>query len=192
MRGFVRLTKQERNSTRNILEVTCAETAAAGKGMKSLRRELEKVYDECGKQLFTCALAVTNDRALAEDTVHEAFSRLFRLEHVPRKMKAYVFRCVRNAAIDTMRRSGRTTSLSADHLFDSSAGPREVAEKNEFQERAARALSTLTETERETIVQHLYADLTFREIAELRDISIGTVTSWYRRGLAKLRTRMEE
>ena len=144
MCGLVRLIKQEHNSTRNILEVTCAETAAVGKGMKSLRRELEKVYDEFGKQLFTCALAVTNDRGLAEDTVHEAFSRLFRLEHVPRKMKAYVFRCVQNAAIDTMRRSGRTTTLSADHLFDSSTSPREVAERNEFQERAAKALSTLT------------------------------------------------
>ena len=172
--------------------MTCEKTPATGKGMKSLRRELERIYDEFGEHLFTCALAVTHDRALAEDTVHEAFSRLFRLEHVPRKMKAYVFRCVRNAAIDTMRRNGRITTISADHLFDSSAGPREVAEKNEFQERAAEALSTLAETERETIVQHLYADLTFREIAELRDISIGTVTSWYRRGLAKLRTRMEE
>lgn len=170
----------------------CAETVAAGKHMKSLRREVEKVYDEFEGQLFTCALAVTKNRALAEDTVHEAFIRLLQLEHVPRKMKAYAFRCVRNAAIDTIRRSGRTTTLSTDQFFDSSAGPRETAEKKEFQERAAKALSTLAETEREIIIQHLYADLTFREIAELHDISIGTVTSRYRRGLAKLRTRMKE
>jgi len=52
-------------------------------------------------------------------------------------MKAYVFRFVGNAAINTMRRNGRTTTLSTDHIiFDSSAGPRDVAEKNEFQERA--------------------------------------------------------
>jgi len=50
----------------------------------------------------------------------------------------------------------------------------------------------LSEDESETIVQHLYGNLTFREIAEIREAPLGTITSWYQRGLEKLRAELEE
>ena len=49
----------------------------------------------------------------------------------------------------------------------------------------------LSDDERETIVQHLYADLTFQEIADLRERPIGTIASWYRRGIEKLKGLLE-
>ena len=88
--------------------------------------------------------------------------------------------------------------LSEDSLFDLSDNAREAAEKRdeaaekrEFERRAAQALDTLPEDERETIVHHLYAGLTFREIAEMRDAPLGTVTSWYQRGISRLRARLK-
>ncbi|MHC4620612.1 MAG: RNA polymerase sigma factor [Planctomycetota bacterium] len=153
---------------------------------------MERIYDQYGRQLFTCALGVTGRPELAEDAIHEAFCRGFRLTQVPRNLKAYMFRSVRNAAIDQLRQKRRTSSLSEDYIFDSSAaGPSEVAEQRQFKRRVAEALLKISEDERETIVQHLYADLTFQEIADLRERPIGTVTSWYRRGLAKLREHLE-
>jgi RNA polymerase sigma factor (sigma-70 family) len=140
---------------------------------------MERIYDQYGRQLFT------------EDAIHEAFCRGFRLTHVPRNLKAYMFRSVRNAAIDQLRQKRKTSSLSEDYIFDSSAGPSEVAEQRQFKRRVAEALLKISEDERETIVQHLYADLTFQEIADLRERPIGTVTSWYRRGLAKLKEHLE-
>jgi RNA polymerase sigma factor (sigma-70 family) len=140
---------------------------------------MEKIYDRYGSQLFTCALAVTGCPGLAEDALHEAFCRGFRLAEIPRNLKAYMFRSVRNAAIDQLRKRSRTRSLSEDYIFDSSAGPGELAEQKQFKRRAAETLLKLSENERETIVQHLYADLTFQEIADIRERSIGTVTSWY-------------
>ena len=159
--------------------------------MRTLRREMERVYDRYGSQLFTCALAVTGCPGLAEDALHEAFCRGFRLTKAPRNLKAYMYRSVRNAAIDQLRKKRRTSSLSEDYIFDPSAGPGELAEQNQFKRRAAETLLKLSENERETIVQHLYADLTFQEIADIRGRSIGTVTSWYRRGLVKMREYME-
>ena len=159
--------------------------------MRSLRREMEKTYDQYGSQLFTCALAVTGRRELAEDALHEAFCRGFRLTEIPRNLKAYMFRSVRNAAIDQLRQKGRTSSLVEDYVFDSSAGPRELAEQEQFKRLVADVLLKLSRDERETIVQHLYADLTFQEIADMRERSIGTVTSWYRRGLAKMKDYLE-
>ena len=152
---------------------------------------MEKIYDQHGSQLFTCALAVTGRPELAEDAIHEAFCRGLRLTKIPWNLKAYMFRSVRNAAIDQLRRRRRTRNLSQDYIFDSSAGPGELAEQKQFKHLVAEVLLKLSEDERETIVQHLYADLTFQEIADMRQRSIGTVASWYRRGLAKMKDYLE-
>lgn len=127
----------------------------------------------------------------AEDAVQEAFWRLCRLMREPRNLKVYVFRAVRNAAIDQLKRN--PSPNDDGHLvFDPSEGPAEAMAAKEFQRAAARALRELDEQERETIIQRLYADLTFREIAQVRETTIGTVSGWYYRGLRKLRTRLEE
>jgi len=152
---------------------------------------MERIYDEYGPQMFTCALSVTGCPGLAEDAMHEAFCRGFRLTEVPRNLKAYMFRSVRNAAIDQLRQRKRTRNFSEDYIFACSEDPGELAEQKQFRRRAAEALLKLSRNERETIVQHLYADLTFQEIADLRERSIGTIASWYRRGLIKMKDNME-
>jgi len=157
-----------------------------------LKRHLEKVYDKCRRQLFACALSVTRCRDLAEDAIHEVFCRLLQQEVVPHNLKAYVFSSVRNCAIDLVRQMNRTTELVDDYIIDPSDNQRETAGKKQFHQLVADALAALSEDERETVVQHLYADLTFREIADLRNRPIGTITTWYNRGLAKLRDRLEE
>lgn len=126
--------------------------------------------------------------------MHNAFCHLFHLNFVLQNLKAYVFKSVRNSAIDLIRQNGRTIVFSENYIFDSenSQDPREIANRNQFQYKVSQALLKLSEDEREVIVQHLYADLTFREIAELLNISIGTVTSWYHRGLERLRKLLEE
>jgi len=160
--------------------------------MKSFRDELELIYDKFRQQMFICALAITGCQDVAEDAIHKAFCQLLQLKHSPQNLKAYIFKCVRNAAIDLIRQNARMHTFSDDYIFEPTDSPREVAEKKEFQQRVGKALLTLSEDERETIVQHLFTDLTFREIAEMRNLPIGTVTSWYHRGLANLREKMEE
>ena len=159
--------------------------------MQELRREMEKVYDQYSGQLFTCALGVTGCSGLAEDAIHEAFCRGFGLTELPRNLKAYMFRSVRNAAIDQIRRRKRTSVLVDNYVFDAAPGPLEAADNKQFRQRVAGALLKLSDDERETIVQHLYADLTFQEIADLRERPIGTIASWYRRGIEKLKGFLE-
>src|ERR1019366_8943216 len=54
-------------------------------------------------------------------------------------------------------------------------------------------LTQLSEDERETIVLKVFNGITLQEIADLRDASINTVASWYRRGMEKLKVLwMEE
>ena len=160
--------------------------------MERLNGSLERIYREHRQELFTCALAVTRCPDRAEDAIHDAFCRLFRLKRTPDNLKAYVFRCVRNAAVDLLRRNPLRDEEISDFIFDPSDDPKETAGKNEFKRRAARALLTLSPDERETIAQHVYASLPFREIAEIREVPIGTVAAWHHRGLKKMRERLEE
>ena len=161
--------------------------------MRTFYNALEQVYREHRQRLFTCALAITRCPARAENAIHDAFCRLFRLGHKkPRNLKVYVFRAVRNAAIDQLRRNPPPVENDAEYIFDPQEGPREATARNEFNRRVAEALLRLSDDERETIVQHIYSDLTFREIARLRGKRQGTVTAWYYRGLKKLRSQLEE
>ena len=157
-----------------------------------LSDRLERLFREYGTHLFVSALAVTGCAERAEDAVQEAFYRLFRLLHRPRHLKAYVFRSVRNAAVDQLRRCQPGELELTEVLFDPADDPGKTAAENEFKHSVALALSALSEDERETVINHLYADLSFREIALSREISVNTVSSWYRRGLKKLRRLLEK
>lgn len=157
-----------------------------------LCRALEKLFRERNLELFVSALAVTGCPERAEDAVQEAFYRLFRLQDRPRHLKAYVFRSVRNAALDQLEKNRPNRPIEHDEvIFDWREGPDETAVRNEFVREAAKAMKTLSEDERETVISHIYADLSFREIAKIREMSINTIWSWYRRGMEKLRRQLE-
>ena len=159
--------------------------------MASRYADLERLYCEYRQQLFTCAIAITRSAAGAEDAVHDAFCNVLRQDQQPDDLKAYVFRAVRNAALDHGRRNAGRDLPLPDFIFDLKAQPAQSAEDAEFRQRVAESLLKLSADERETVVQHLYGELTFQEIASIRDAPLGTVVSWYRRGLEKLRTQLE-
>ena len=153
---------------------------------------LERFFIEHSSELFVCALAVTGCAGRAEDAVQEAFCRLFRLRRTPRHLKAYVFRSVRNAAVDQLRRAPPGELAVTDTLFDPADDPGQTAADNEFRQNAELAMRSLTDDQRETVIGHLYAGLSFREIAAAREISVNTVSSWYRRGIEKLCKLLEK
>lgn len=159
--------------------------------MAFLREELEQVYDENKDQFFACALAVTSCGGLAEDAIHNAFCRALKLTKKPDNLVAYMLRSVRNAAIDLVRREKRTVLVDAEMLFEIAAESDDALENREILTQLGNALQLLSEDERETVIQHLIGDLTFQKIATMRNRPMGTVTSWYRRGVKKLQEHLK-
>ena len=148
--------------------------------------ELSTCYEKHHRHLYLVALAVTMDRQAAEDAVHDALERLLRKRRRPDDPVAYVTQAVRNAAIDLVRQR-RAHETDLDEVFEA---PR--VESGRVSPRLlAAALANLRGDERETIWLHLYADMSFREIAVLRGRSLNTIASWYRRGITKLRQALE-
>ena len=160
--------------------------------MGSLSAELESIYDQHGRALFVSALAITGNRGLAEDAVHDAFCRAFRLRRRPDNLAAYMAQSVRHAAIDIRRKHRRLRTWQAETCLDVAAdlGPSEVEVDEQFRQ-VLRAMRQLNENEREVVMERLIGDMKFREIAEWHGMPLGTVTALYHRGLKKLKGLLE-
>lgn len=146
-------------------------------------------YEGHRQALYTYALSLTCCRSAAEDAVHTVFCRLLKLGAAPREMRPYVFRAVRNAAMGLLRENHRSWENASIFAAPSDSAPHEgLARRDE----AEHHLQRLSEDERECVVLKIFNGLTFDEIAAVRRVSINTAASWYRRGLAKMRTGAEE
>lgn len=125
-----------------------------------------------------------------EDVVQEAFLLLVRQVAAPDNPIGWVYRVVRNRAINAARsrgrRSRRETAVAAqgEPWFEIGDGDRLDAAA------ATAALGHLPIEQREAIVARLWGGLSFEEIARLSDTSVSTVYRCYQRGLVALRERL--
>ena len=155
----------------------------------ALRRIYEKYYD----YLLTVATALLHDVNAAEDVVHDSFLKLLESAHLlnPRgNLKWYLVACVSNRARDILRgRRHQAVGLDESLPLQSEAkGPASAAINNEETQLILDALEQLPYEQREVVVLRTRGRMTFRAIAELRQVSIRTVHSRYHYGLDKLRT----
>ena len=157
---------------------------------------LEDIYRDHRRGLFGLALSIVRETATAEDAVHEAFARLARQKGPPDgDATAYVYRAVRNAAIDQARRRKARPTPTDDtaSLFKtpSQDDPRHAAEMNETQAMMMRAIDNLPDDERDAVVMRSFGGLTFQQIAGATGKPLTTVSSQYRRALGKLKKQLE-
>ena len=127
-----------------------------------------------------------------EDTVQQAFLLLVQQAHSPENPLAWLYRVVRNRALDasraSRRKSRRETAVAhrGEPWFESTAGERFDATA------ATEALKSLPPQQREIIVARLWGGLSFEEIGQLLGNSASTVYRSYQRGLVALRERLGE
>ena len=148
---------------------------------------LRAFYVGTRQQLYTYAVSITGNREAAEDAIQGVFEKLLRCEGLPADLRPYIFRSIRNAAFDAWRR----TKVRTDSIFDAAAvleavepGAPVASPTGELDP----LLQRLSPDERETIVLKIYGEFTFQQIADLRQVPLPTVASWYRRGLDQLKT----
>jgi len=146
--------------------------------------QVRACYRENRQGLFTYALTLTGNRAAAEDAAHSAICGLLGRRRMPDEVRPYLFRAVRNAAVDHWRRD----QARVDPIFQDSA----AAQSPEQSLGLEQCLNRLGDDERETIVLKIYQGMTFSEIGEVRGQPANTAASHYRRGLQKMKVMLEE
>lgn len=152
---------------------------------------LAPLIEEHSEFLYRFAYRLSGSSADAEDLVQQAFmsahTSLDQLRE-PDKARAWLVAVVRNAYRKSIRRE-RPLSFSAIR-----SNPEPVAEPDLEQLLNAasvqEALAELPEEFRSTLILYYFDDQSYKEIAELLDIPIGTVMSRLSRGKAHLRQRL--
>ena len=151
--------------------------------------------DELGELVDRHAAALTLYArqwcACPEDVVQTAFLKLVRLRTPPDNLLPWLYRVVRNGAIDASRAARRrhkyeaAAADSAPRWFVPSEDPTGLDARA-----AADALARLPAETREIIVAHLWGGLTFEQIAQAVGSSAATCYRRYAAGLAVLRHQL--
>jgi len=155
------------------------------------RPALARIYEKYKANLLLLAMALLNDRASAEDIVHDVFVAFvdnlkgFRLTG---SLRAYLMTCTANKARDALRTSRVRCNLGEPVKIEQSAqDPLDRMVCNEQVSLLAGALEKLPYEQREIVMLHIQADLPLRAIARELGISANTAKSRYRYGVRKLR-----
>lgn len=159
--------------------------------------ELEQAYVKHKQSLLAIALNVTGCQGLAEDAIQIAIEKLIRLKGSVEDLDSYLFRSVRNAAIDLVRKRSRE-SRKMESFFADNDGIKQAAD-SPFQQSVhaeqdvelRQSIEQLPESEKEIILLKVYSGFTFEQIASITQSNSNTVSTRYRRTLEKLRRQLK-
>jgi RNA polymerase sigma-70 factor (ECF subfamily) len=124
------------------------------------------------------------------DAVQDAFIELFRQTRPPAATVPWLYRVVRNRALNAARAARRRRqheSVAAD-MRQAWFQPSESSDMDA--EEATEALRQLPTSQREVIIARLWGGLSFEEIGEVTGTSSSTACRRYQTGIAALRRRL--
>jgi RNA polymerase sigma-70 factor (ECF subfamily) len=162
---------------------------------------LTAAYDRYGAIAFSLIVRITRDSSVAEDLVQELFLRLWNRIHdfdVTRgSLSVWVLAIARNIAIDYVRSShsrfvARSQPLDQTDLSAISYKAGEVDSILDNSKAVKQAFANLNGKQRKVLEMAYFEGFSQSEIAQRLEEPLGTVKSWMRSALSRLRTAMEE
>lgn len=168
------------------------------------RQALDELFRRYRQPAYRVAFRLLGNEADALDAVQDGFIKA--LTHLQgfqgrSSFKTWLLRVVSNAALDLGRQRGRRETVSLDtpraaDLTDARLLSADESgsglERAELRRRLDSALDSLSEVQRQTFVLYADGELSYREIAETMEISIGTVMSRLFYARQKLRKFLSE
>ena len=180
------------------------EPAKIARGLRERDMELlADLVERSQRRLVRYLLYLTGRRDYAEDLAQETWIRVLQRGsqyNGRQRFDLWLFAIARNLAIDYLRKKRKavqTASLPDDRdeiLLVSSSGPSpfEAAARSEDAIRLAGQLQILSPLYREALLLRFQEDLSLAEMAQVLGAPTTTVTSRIYRGLAALRSALEE
>ncbi len=165
---------------------------------------LEALLERYKDRVFSSINFLVKDKFLAEDLFQEVFIKIIDTLRANRyneegKFLPWAMRIAHNLCVDHFRKVKRTPGIvSGDNneTFDTLNIKEESAEVVMMQvqshDSVRKIVDMLPEEQREVIVLRHYADLSFKEIAQLTNCSINTALGRMRYGLMNMRKMIAE
>jgi len=155
-------------------------------------------------RIYSSILFFVKDTYLAEDLFQDVFIKIIDTLKNKRyteegKFLPWALRIAHNLCVDYFRKVKRTPAIKTSDdqdIFEvinvSQEAPDQKLMRGESHDKVRRMLDLLPEEQREIIVLRHYANLSFKEIAEITNCSINTALGRMRYGLINLRKMMTE
>ena len=155
-------------------------------------------------KIYTSIYLLVKDKYLAEDLFQDVFIRIIDTLNGGRyteegKFLPWALRIAHNMCVDHFRKVKRSPSIKTSDdrdIFEvlnfNEPSPEQKMMQSQSHDRVRKMIDMLPEDQREVIILRHYADLSFKEIAELTKCSINTALGRMRYGLINMRKMMVE
>ncbi|HQT55266.1 MAG: sigma-70 family RNA polymerase sigma factor [Phenylobacterium sp.] len=162
------------------------------------RAALRQLYQATSAKLFGVCLRILSNRDESEDVLQEVYITIWRradrFEAGRASVMTWISTIARNRAIDRLRARGplayaeQVEELEIDDGLPHADALLEAAQDGEA---LGRCLSELDERTEKVIRTAFFEGVTYEALAARMEAPLGTVKSWIRRGLAKLKGCLE-
>jgi RNA polymerase sigma-70 factor, ECF subfamily len=151
------------------------------------------VYGRTASQVLGLVLSVVRDPAQSEEVAQEVLLDVWRsasrFDPERGSAAAWVMTLAHRRAVDRVRSEQKAAEreqrvASAEVAYDEVT---EAVEARLDRERVRRCLGSLTELQRESVTLAYYGGYTYRQVADLLGVAVGTVKTRMRDGLIRLR-----
>jgi RNA polymerase sigma factor (sigma-70 family) len=165
----------------------------------------EEIIHRHKKKVFAYISLYIRDQALVEDIFQDTFLKVIQSVKSGKyydngKFLSWVMRIAHNLIIDHFRRTKQMNTISNDDyesdIFNSKKFSDENVEdiliKRQIQKDVRMLIGQLPGDQKEVVILRHYAGLSFKEIADITDVSINTALGRMRYALINMRKIMEE
>ncbi|WP_347145471.1 RNA polymerase sigma factor [Parabacteroides goldsteinii] len=154
----------------------------------------EIIYRKYADALFRYGIQFTPDKNLVQDAIHDVFVKLYNdRQHLKAEanIKFYLFTCVKNRLYNLLKRElfFDKIDLEDNEYLDPAAEDQVTTalSQDEMRRTIRKALSLLTDRQREIIYYRYIEELSIEEIAVLTEMNYQSVQNSIHRSLKRIR-----
>ena len=153
-------------------------TSSLDDAMELLFSDIFRAHEQA---LYTLALRLTKDEALAKDIIQEVFIKLWDIRHTIREvenMDAFLFRLTRNKVMDFLRKTAADERLKLaiwEGMRDTIHSSSTRLEEKEYHTVIAKAIAQLPPKRREIYLLRMEEGMNYQQIADELQLSRHTV-----------------
>ncbi|MBJ7411971.1 MULTISPECIES: sigma-70 family RNA polymerase sigma factor [unclassified Phenylobacterium] len=158
------------------------------------REALRQLYQATSAKLFGVCLRILSDREESEDVLQDVYVTIWRradrFDGARASVMTWVSTIARNRAIDRLRARGPMAyaePVEELEIPDGADSAETLLAAADDRDRLHGCMSELDDRTQSVIRTAFFEGVTYEALAKRMDAPLGTVKSWIRRGLAKLK-----
>jgi RNA polymerase sigma factor (sigma-70 family) len=165
---------------------------------------LEMLINRHKDRIFTTIMLIVKDRYISEDVFQETFIKAIRTLKAGKyneegKFLPWIIRIARNLSIDYFRKTKRMPMISSSEGEDvfrtmniNTENREEKIIRTQREDQVRDLIQQLPPEQKEVLILRHYGDMSFKEIADLTNVSINTALGRMRYALNNMRKIIEE